>query len=82
MNERQIARATEARAAQERYIQQVAGPTASPSPAVQIPDPKKLLDSGAVSQAKYDTIKTRSGTGPRREPQTHVSGTSTKESTR
>lgn len=57
MNERSVARATEARAAQERYIQQVAGTTASP--AEQIADAKKLLDSGAISQAEYDTIKAK-----------------------
>jgi hypothetical protein len=57
MNERHLARVTEARAAQEKYIQQVAGTTASP--AEQIADAKKLLDSGVISQAEYDTIKAK-----------------------
>jgi hypothetical protein len=80
MNEPQIARATEARVAQERYIQQVAGPTGRPRRADA--KPKKPLDSGAVSQAEYDTITAGLGTGPRRQLQTHVSGTSTEEFTR
>lgn len=57
MSQRQIAKMAEAQSAQERYIQQVAATTSSP--AEQIADAKKLLDSGAIGQAEYDTLKAK-----------------------
>ena len=57
MTERQIGRAKEMQAAQEQYIQQVAGtPT---SPVDQIANAKALLDSGAIDQAEFDALKAK-----------------------
>lgn len=57
MGERQLAAAVEAQAAQERYIQQVAGASATPSE--QIAKAKQLLDSGAISQAEFESLKAK-----------------------
>jgi Short C-terminal domain/Phospholipase_D-nuclease N-terminal len=57
MRERQMASMAHQQAAQEKYIQSVAAKTASP--AEQIADAKKLLDSGAISQAEFDTMKAK-----------------------
>jgi hypothetical protein len=57
MNERQMAKMADAQASQERYIQQVAAK--STSPAEQIADAKKLLDTGAISQAEFDALKAK-----------------------
>ena len=57
MTERQISRAKEMQAAQDQYIQQVAG--TSTSPADQIANAKALLDSGAIDQGEFDTLKAK-----------------------
>ena len=57
MTERQISRAKEMQAAQEQYIQQVAG--TSTSPADQIANAKALLDSGAIDQGEFDALKAK-----------------------
>ena len=57
MNERQMAKMADAQASQEKYIQTVAAKTASPTE--QIADAKKLLDTGAISQAEFDTMKAK-----------------------
>ena len=57
MRERQMASMAHQQAAQEKYIQQVAAKTANP--AEQIADAKKLLDTGAISQAEYDNLKAK-----------------------
>ena len=57
MTERQRAAVEQRQAEQERYIQQVAG--ASQGPAEQIASAKALLDSGAVTQAEYESLKAK-----------------------
>jgi hypothetical protein len=57
MNERQLNRAKEMQAAQDQYIQQVAG--TSTSPADQIANAKALLDSGTIDQGEFDTLKAK-----------------------
>ena len=57
MNERQLARAKEMQAAQEQYIQQVAGtPT---SAADQIASAKALLDAGTINQGEFESLKAK-----------------------
>ncbi|MGB4779908.1 SHOCT domain-containing protein [Microbacterium sp.] len=55
MGERQVAAAKEYKAAQDDYIKQVAGT----SPADQIAQAKSLLESGAISQAEFETLKAK-----------------------
>ena len=57
MTERQLNRAKEMQAAQDQYIQQVAG--TSTSPADQIANAKALLDSGTIDQSEFDTLKAK-----------------------
>jgi hypothetical protein len=57
MTQRQLDAATQMRAEQDKYIQQVAG--TSQSSADQIASAKTLLDSGAISQAEFDTLKAK-----------------------
>jgi phospholipase D-like protein/putative oligomerization/nucleic acid binding protein len=57
MQERQMAAVSQARAAQEDYIQQVAGKAATPTE--QIADARALLDSGAIDQSEFDTLKAK-----------------------
>ncbi len=57
MTERQISKAKEMQAAQDQYIQQVAG--TSTSPADQIANAKALLDSGTIDQSEFDTLKAK-----------------------
>ena len=56
MAERQAASLSNMRAAQDEYIKSVA---ASASPADQIAQAKGLLDSGAISQAEFDSLKAK-----------------------
>jgi hypothetical protein len=55
MTERRMAEVAEAQAAQNSYIREVAGS----SPTAEIESAKKLLDSGAVTQAEYDALKAK-----------------------
>ncbi|MFF2244157.1 SHOCT domain-containing protein [Arthrobacter sp. NPDC058130] len=57
MTERSMKAVAEQQAAQQQYIQQVAGKSASP--AAQIADAKALLDSGAINQTEFDSLKTK-----------------------
>jgi hypothetical protein len=57
MQERQVEQAKELQTAQAEYIKSVAG--SSGSAADQIASAKGLLDSGAISQAEFDQIKTK-----------------------
>lgn len=57
MGERQAAAVTEARLSEETYIRQVAGTSASP--AEQIAHSKALLDSGAITQEEFDSLKAK-----------------------
>jgi magnesium-transporting ATPase (P-type) len=55
MAERSAARSLEMQAQQESYIKGVAGK----SPADQVTQAKSLLDSGAISQAEYESMKAK-----------------------
>ena len=55
MADRSAKQAQEIKQAQDEYIRDVAGAT----PAEQIARAKELLDSGAISQAEYDQLKTK-----------------------
>ena len=57
MTERQMSKVAEAQAAQADYIKQVAGGPVSP--ADQIASAKALLDSGAIDQAEFATLKAK-----------------------
>jgi hypothetical protein len=57
MTERQRAAVAQQQAEQERYIQQVAG--TSQGPAGQIASAKQLLESGAITQAEYESLKAK-----------------------
>ena len=55
MAERAQAQFVQAKAAQDEYIRTVAGK----SPAEQISDAKALLDSGVITEAEFQALKTR-----------------------
>ena len=57
MSERRVANMEKAQAAQKAYIQSAAGTGASP--ADQIASAKALLDSGAIDQGEFDTLKAK-----------------------
>ncbi len=56
MTERNMERAQAASAQQAEYIRSVAAPT---SGAAEIESAKKLLDSGAITQAEYESLKAK-----------------------
>jgi len=56
MTERQVNALAQRQAQQEKYIQEVAGTS---HPADQIANAKALLDSGALTQAEFDTLKAK-----------------------
>ncbi|MFB7878004.1 SHOCT domain-containing protein [Nocardia sp. NPDC056064] len=55
MAERAEVEAKQVKAAQDHYIRETAGT----SPAAQIADAKKLLDTGAISQDEFDRLKAK-----------------------
>ena len=57
MGERQMAAVADAQATQEKYIKSVAA--ASASPADQIASAKALLDSGAITQQEFESMKAK-----------------------
>ena len=57
MNERAMVAAQQQRAATDNYIKGVAAQTKSP--AEQIADAKGLLDSGAINQQEFDSLKAK-----------------------
>ena len=57
MTERQMEAAAQQQAAQESYIQQVAGTHVDPTE--QITKAKALLDSGAIDQAEFNSLKAK-----------------------
>ena len=57
MTERQVAAAQQMQADQRDYIQQVAG--TSGGPANEIASAKELLDSGAITQAEFESLKAK-----------------------
>ena len=57
MAERQRAAVEQRQAEQQTYIQEVAG--TSQAPAEQIASAKSLLDSGAVTQEEYESLKVK-----------------------
>ncbi len=56
MASRHAAEVSQVKAQQDAYIKTVAG---SSSPATEIAQAKQLLDSGAITQAEFDSLKAR-----------------------
>ena len=61
MSDRQAAAIQQQQAAQEQYIKQVAG--SSDDPVTRIADAKALLDSGAINEAEFNTLKAKALAG-------------------
>jgi hypothetical protein len=61
MSDRQAAAIQQQQAAQEQYIKQVAG--SSDDPVTRIADAKALLDSGAITEAEFNTLKAKALAG-------------------
>ena len=61
MSDRQAAAIQQQQAAQEQYIKQVAG--SSDDPVTRIADAKALLDSGAITEAEFTTLKSKALAG-------------------
>ena len=61
MSDRQAAAIQSQQAAQEQYIKQVAG--SSDDPVTRIADAKALLDSGAITEAEFNTLKAKALAG-------------------
>ena len=60
MSERSVAEAQRMQDAQEKYIRDVAGAGGSTAtPAAQIAEAQKLLDSGAISQEEFQQLKAK-----------------------
>ena len=59
MTKRGIAQAPEMRKAQDEYIRQTAGTACGGSSVDDIAKAKSLLDSGAITQAEFDAIKSK-----------------------
>ena len=59
MQERKLAEMRHMQSMQDEYIKQVAGSSSTESPADQIASAKALLDSGAITQEEYDTMKAK-----------------------
>ena len=57
MAKRSIAQAAEAQKQMDAYVRQTAG--SGGTPAEQIAKAKELLDSGAIDQAEYDSLKAK-----------------------
>ena len=61
MSDRQAAAIQSQQAAQEQYIKQVAG--SSDDPVTRISDAKALMDSGAITEAEFNTLKAKALAG-------------------
>ena len=61
MSDRQAAAIQNQQAAQEQYIKQVAG--SSDDPVSRISDAKALMDSGAITEAEFNTLKAKALAG-------------------
>ncbi len=61
MAERRMKESVDLQAENAKYIQTVAG--SAPSPSAEIESAKKLLDSGAITQAEYDSLKAKALAG-------------------
>ena len=58
MSNRRMKESADMQAQSDNYIREVAGTTAS-TPSTEIESAKRLLDSGAITQAEYDALKAK-----------------------